>query len=46
MKEKIILGGYEQWLDIANYPSLIIYGSEKAQHGMCVDVVNGSISTN
>lgn len=39
MREKIILGGYEMWLDRTKYPTLMLYDTETARHGIPVDVL-------
>ena len=39
IREKIILGGYETWLDRSGYPAIWLYPTETAQHGIPVDVL-------
>jgi len=38
MREKIFLNGYEMWIDRKDYPSLMLYDSEKSKHGLPVDI--------
>lgn len=39
MREKIMLGGYEMWLDRTKYPALMLYDSQTAKNGLPVDVL-------
>lgn len=38
-REKIILNGYETWLDRSGYPAIWLYPSETAKNGIPVDVL-------
>ena len=38
-REKIILGGYETWLDRTGYPAIWLYPSLEAKNGIPVDVL-------
>lgn len=38
-REKIILNGYEYWLDRTGYPAIWLYDSENCKHGIPVDVL-------
>lgn len=38
-REKIILNGYEVWLDRTEYPLLWLYDSEKCKNGIPIDVL-------
>ena len=38
-REKIMLGGYETWLDRTGYPAIWLYDSETAKNGIPVDVL-------
>ena len=38
-REKILLDGYETWLDLSGYPSIWIYPTETSNNGIPVDVL-------
>ena len=38
-REKIMLGGYETWLDRTGYPAIWLYDSENSKNGIPVDVL-------
>jgi hypothetical protein len=40
MRQKIILNGYEMWLDRTGYPAIWLYDSETAKKGIPVDVLS------
>ena len=38
-REKIMLNGYETWLDRSGYPTIWLYPSETAKNGISADVL-------
>lgn len=39
-RQKIVLSGYEMWLDKSEFPAIMIYDTKKAKHGVPIDVMS------